>query len=139
MRADQPKAKSGYKMESIVKNGHNKVSTAFKKPEVAVSHLREGIALLLSRWNGLQMAVQNEWGGHDSLQKSHQLVLDIISWFSQSKGPLYNEDLENLLNESLLLSFNTEIEDGSIEEVAEQLMIMHEEYLNRNHYTKSST
>ncbi|KAL9389881.1 hypothetical protein Peur_018486 [Populus x canadensis] len=131
-------AKSGYKMESIVKNGHNKVSTTLKKPEVAVSHLREGIALLLSRWNGLQMAVQNEWGGHDSLQKSHQLVLDIFSWFSQSKGTLYTEDLENLLHESLLLSFNTEIEDGSIEEVAEQLMIMHEEYLNRNHYTKGS-
>ncbi|XP_061976920.1 pre-rRNA-processing protein TSR2 isoform X3 [Populus nigra] len=103
--------------QSIVKNGHNKVSTTLKKPEVAVSHLREGIALLLSRWNGLQMAVQNEWGGHDSLQKSHQLVLDIFSWFSQSKGTLYTEDLENLLHESLLLSFNTEIEDGSIEEI----------------------
>lgn len=32
-------------------------------------------------------------------------------------GPLYVEDLENLLHENLLLSFNTEIEDGSIEEV----------------------
>jgi len=27
------------------------------------------------------------------------------------------EEIENLLHESLLLSFNTEIEDGSIEEV----------------------
>ena len=32
-------------------------------------------------------------------------------------GPLYVEDLENLLQESLLLSFNTEIKDGSLEEV----------------------
>ncbi|KAF2284229.1 hypothetical protein GH714_019983 [Hevea brasiliensis] len=56
-------------------------------------------------------------GGRDSLQKSHRLATDILSWFSQSRGPIYVEDLENLLHESLLLSFNTEIEDGSIEEV----------------------
>lgn len=30
---------------------------------------------------------------------------------------LYVDDLETLLHESLLLSLNTEIEDGSIEEV----------------------
>ncbi|OAY27954.1 pre-rRNA-processing protein TSR2 homolog [Manihot esculenta] len=118
-------------MEPIYKN--NRVTV--QKPE-AVSHLREGIALLFSRWNGLQMAIQNEWGGHDSLQKSHQLATDVLSWFAQSRGPLYVEDLENLLHENLLLSFNTEIEDGSIEEVAEQLIMMHEEYLHRNHQTK---
>ncbi|GMY27388.1 pre-rRNA-processing protein TSR2 homolog [Fagus crenata] len=95
-------------------------------------HFQEEISLLLSRWNGLQMAVQNEWGGRDSLQKSHQLATDIFSWFSQSRAPLCVEDLENLLHESLLFSFNTEIEDGSIEEVAEQLMNMHEEYSHRN-------
>ncbi|XP_057991932.1 uncharacterized protein LOC110671088 [Hevea brasiliensis] len=115
-------------MESICKSNHLTV----QKPE-AVSHLQEGIALLFSRWNGLQMAIQNQWGGRDSLQKSHRLATDILSWFSQSRGPIYVEDLENLLHESLLLSFNTEIEDGSIEEVAEQLIMMHEEYLHRNH------
>ncbi|CAL5421542.1 unnamed protein product [Camellia sinensis] len=46
---------------------------------------------------------------------------------------LHVEDLENLLHESLLLTFNTDIEDGSIEEVAEQLMIMHEEFLQGSH------
>ncbi|KAM3755079.1 hypothetical protein ACB098_02G012700 [Castanea mollissima] len=75
------------------------------------------------------MAIQNQWGGHDSLQKSRQLEADIFSWFSQSKALLCVEDLENLLHECMLFSFNTEIEDGSIEEVAEQLMVMHEEYM----------
>lgn len=32
------------------------------------------------------MAIQNEWGGHDSLQKSHQLATDVLSWFAQSRG-----------------------------------------------------
>ncbi|XP_062157427.1 uncharacterized protein LOC133864981 [Alnus glutinosa] len=106
----------------------NRVGTSRQKGTDAVSSLGEEISFLLSRWNGLQMAVQNQWGGHDSLQKSHQLATDIFSWFSQSNASLYVEDLENLLHERMLFSFNTEIEDGSIEEVAEQLMIMHEEY-----------
>lgn len=44
------------------------------------------VSMLLSRWNGLQMAIENKWGGHDSLKKSEQLAYDIVSWFSQSKG-----------------------------------------------------
>ncbi|XXG77163.1 hypothetical protein AAC387_Pa08g1370 [Persea americana] len=101
----------------------------------SLSALSEGISLLLSRWTALQMAVQNEWGGRDSLQKSTQLSSDIFNWFSQSKGPHYIDDLENMLDECMVLSFNTEIEDGSVEEVAEQLMIMHEECLQGNYHS----
>ncbi|CAK9154391.1 unnamed protein product [Ilex paraguariensis] len=115
-------------MESVVAAAHS----GGLKP-VFLCPLHEGISKLLSQWTGLQMAVRNEWGGRDSIKKSEQLSSDILSWFSQSKEVLYVEDLENLLYESLLLSFNTEIEDGSIEEVAEQLMIMHDEYLQGDH------
>ncbi|KAJ4722476.1 pre-rRNA-processing protein TSR2-like [Melia azedarach] len=114
-------------------DGTNRVTHQNPKTTEAVSRLKEGIAFHLSRWNGLQMALQNQWGGRDSLQKSHQLAADILSWFFQSKAPLYVEDLETLLDESMLLSFNTEIEDGSIEEVAERLMITHEEYIHGDH------
>ena len=49
-----------------------------------MSKLCEGISRVLSTWNGSQMAIQNKWGGHDSYQKSQQLVIDIFAWFSQS-------------------------------------------------------
>ncbi|CAL5364057.1 unnamed protein product [Camellia sinensis] len=52
----------------------------------ATSVFREGISMHLSGWNGLQMAIQNKWGGSDSLKKFDQLTSDILSWFSQSKG-----------------------------------------------------
>ncbi|XP_028773518.1 pre-rRNA-processing protein TSR2 homolog [Neltuma alba] len=94
------------------------------------SRLEEGVRSVLSRWNGLQLAVHNQWGGSDSLQKSHHLASDLISSLSKSTEPVRLEDLENLLHESMLLTFNTDIEDGSIEEVAEQLAIIHEEYLH---------
>merc|ERR1712034_191785 len=96
------------------------------------SPLQERISKLLSQWTALQMAVQNEWGGCDSLEKSEQLAYDVLSWLFQSKELLQVEHLENLLHERLLLSFNTEIEDGSIEEVAEQLMIIREDHLHGN-------
>jgi hypothetical protein len=71
-------------MDSIT--GNRVGNTTRQKGAEAISSLGEEISFLLSRWNGLQMAVQNQWGGHDSLQKSHQLATDISSWFSQSKG-----------------------------------------------------
>lgn len=63
-----------------------KIGTDLQMAEALLSHLREGISLLLSRWTGLQMAVKNEWGGHDSLHKSKQLATDILSCFFQSNG-----------------------------------------------------
>ncbi|KAF8016793.1 hypothetical protein BT93_H2108 [Corymbia citriodora subsp. variegata] len=99
----------------------------------ALARLQEGIAMLFSRWRGLQLAIENQWGGTDSLQKYQQLVADLLLYFSCSEEALYAEDLENFLHECMLLSFNTEMEDGSIEEVAEHLMMLHAEYLQGRH------
>ncbi|XWS13652.1 hypothetical protein CRYUN_Cryun36dG0056600 [Craigia yunnanensis] len=104
-------------MGSLNGNDHSSFPSTRQKPEAA-SHLQQGITLLLSRWHGLQMAVQNQWGGHDFFQKSQQLAADVFFWFFQSKA-LQVEDLENLFHESMLLSLKTEIEDGSIEDIAE--------------------
>ncbi|KAJ9541857.1 hypothetical protein OSB04_028363 [Centaurea solstitialis] len=97
----------------------------------AVNQLREGIDLLLGRWSALQMAVQNEWGGRDTRQKVQQLAVDIYHWLIRPIEALYVDDLENVLDD-FMLSLNTEIDDGSIEEIAENLMIMHEECLEGN-------
>ncbi|MBA0615011.1 hypothetical protein Godav_015212, partial [Gossypium davidsonii] len=99
-------------------NNHSSLPSTHKKPDSSAAsrdRFLEGITVLLSRWHGLQMAVQNQWGGLDSFQKSQQLAADVFSWFIQSKAHRV-ENLENLLHESMLLSLNTEIEDGSIEE-----------------------
>lgn len=44
----------------------------------------------------------------------------VFSFLSCIAAPVPVEDLENLLHESMLLTFNTEIEDGSIEQVEPQ-------------------
>ncbi|ESW28467.1 hypothetical protein PHAVU_003G288900 [Phaseolus vulgaris] len=97
----------------------------------SIGLFNEGIGLLLFRWSALRTAVENEWGGRESRVKADQLVTDVLSWFTQSKDPLYIDDLEDILDQGML-SLNVEVEDGSVEEVAEKLMVMHEEFLDEN-------
>ncbi|KAK6147209.1 hypothetical protein DH2020_018121 [Rehmannia glutinosa] len=97
----------------------------------AAVQLQEGITLTLSRWAALRMAIENEWGGRDSLQKSQQLGDLLFHRLTQSKEQVYIDDIEDMLDE-FMLSLNTEIGDGSIEEIAENLMVMREECLEGN-------
>ncbi|KAJ3674758.1 hypothetical protein LUZ60_005374 [Juncus effusus] len=99
----------------------------------AVGMLSEGVSLVLGRWTGLQMAVAEQWGGRESRRKADELAADILSWFTQTKPPLYIDDLEELIDQTMIASFNAEIEDGSIEEIAEELMLMHEDCLKGNY------
>ncbi|XP_062215033.1 pre-rRNA-processing protein TSR2-like [Phragmites australis] len=99
----------------------------------AAAALGEGMWLVFGRWTALQMAVENQWGGRDSLAKADQLGDEILSWFCDSKGPHYYEDLVDMMYKSISESFNAVFEDGSIEEVAEQFLIMHEECLQSNY------
>ncbi|KAI3922488.1 hypothetical protein MKX01_006177 [Papaver californicum] len=88
----------------------------------------EGIYLILSRWTALQLALEYRSYDNFSCQKAEQLHADIFSWFTQSKE-LYIDDLEKVLEESMSESFDTDVDDESIGEVALHLMIMHEECL----------
>uniref|UniRef100_A0A0A9FYZ8 Pre-rRNA-processing protein TSR2 n=1 Tax=Arundo donax TaxID=35708 RepID=A0A0A9FYZ8_ARUDO len=99
----------------------------------AAAALGEGMGLVFGRWTALQMAVENQWGGRDSRAKADQLGASILSWFCHSKGPHYYEDLVDMMYSTISESFNADFEDGSIEEVAEQLLIMHEECLQSNY------
>ncbi|KAL5712596.1 hypothetical protein ACHQM5_014752 [Ranunculus cassubicifolius] len=100
------------------------------KPEY-LAVFSEGISRIFARWTALQMAIENEWGGRLSRNKADMLASDILSFFTHSsKEPLYIDDLEELLyaktDEYLLM----DVQDGSVEEIAEELMIMHEELLH---------
>ncbi|MED6182599.1 hypothetical protein PIB30_029957 [Stylosanthes scabra] len=100
----------------------------------SLSVFSEGIGFVLLRWSALRDAVENEWGGPDSRLKADNLATDILSWFTQSREPLYIDDLEDKLYDGMI-SLNVVVEDGSIEEVAENLMVMHEECLEGNFAT----
>ncbi|RVW79233.1 hypothetical protein CK203_045241 [Vitis vinifera] len=83
--------------------------------EEATHHLQQGIVMLLSQWSALQMAVQTS-GVVVSLASLPTNSPSTSSPGSHTPGPLYIDDLENILDEAML-SLNTMTEDGSIEEV----------------------
>jgi pre-rRNA-processing protein TSR2 len=57
-------------------------------PHATMEVFQEGIGLVLSRWSVLRTAVENEWGGWNSLIKAQQFAADIFSWFTQSRGTI---------------------------------------------------
>ena len=88
---------------------------------------REGLAGILARWTALQLAITNEWGGADSVQKGNEAVEELCDWFLKRKGGKYAEDLEELLIEILGDDFNVQCEDGSPREVARIACQMYEQ------------
>ncbi|KAI3983592.1 hypothetical protein MKX01_000604 [Papaver californicum] len=84
-------------------NGGTATDPSFPSPPkvltpLSLSAFSEGISLVLSLRTALQMAIQNEWGGRDS-------------------QPLYIDDLEEILSDTMTLSFNVELDDGSEKEL----------------------
>jgi pre-rRNA-processing protein TSR2 len=46
----------------------------------------EGVKLLLSKWTALQLAVENRWGGRDSVEKANDAIDEILEWFYRRRG-----------------------------------------------------
>ncbi|KAL8129383.1 hypothetical protein V2J09_018538 [Rumex salicifolius] len=93
----------------------------------------QGISLLLSKWSALQFAIQEESGGRNTRAKALKLESDLFNWFTKTtKGDV---DLDDLLYDAMLQTLNVVVDDGSIEEVADKLLAMHEECFVGNYKT----
>lgn len=81
----------------------------------------DGINMVLHRWAALRMAVENEWGGRDSLQKAQQLGHNLFNFLSQSRGIFHNSrslllrDQESLLRDCMFraVNYGNRIQDSS--------------------------
>ncbi|XP_058747162.1 uncharacterized protein LOC131620167 [Vicia villosa] len=89
----------------------------------------EGIGYILNRWAALRTAVDFMWGGDNSHLKAQQLIADVCSWFAQSRGPFYIDDLKTLIYEGMNDAFDLEIFDGSDKDMAEEILAIREECL----------
>ncbi|KQK17648.1 pre-rRNA-processing protein TSR2 [Brachypodium distachyon] len=95
--------------------------------------LGEAIRLVFARWTTLQVAVENEWGGRDSRAKADQFGESILSWFCRSKGPYFFEDLVDMMEDKIVKSFNADLDNNSVQDVADQLLFIHEQCLQSNY------
>ena len=74
---------------------------AVRMPDEHVLAFKQGLAGLLNRWTALQLAITNEWGGAESVQKGEAMREELEDWFLKRRGGKYAEDLEELLAEIL--------------------------------------
>jgi len=66
------------------------------------------------RWETLQMAITQGWGGRNSQEKADQLVEDVVNMFS-GETPPFQDEIEDVLLEACSVEFNCDVQDGSAE------------------------
>eukprot|EP00002_Diphylleia_rotans_P025621 TRINITY_DN5070_c0_g3_i1.p1 TRINITY_DN5070_c0_g3~~TRINITY_DN5070_c0_g3_i1.p1 ORF type:complete len:205 (+),score=57.66 TRINITY_DN5070_c0_g3_i1:45-659(+) len=93
--------------------------------DAQVKQLKEGIEAILSRWTVLCLAVQNQWGGPETKTKYKEMKSTILDWMNGAD--LFQDEVEDLLDDFLVNDFCTEAQDGSIGLVAKGLIKMYNE------------
>ena len=79
------------------------------------------IALALSTWSALTLAVQNSWGGPDSSEKRDWFagaISDLISTTPDADVEYVEEFMLQIMNDE----FDVNVEDGSGEEIAAKII-----------------
>ena len=86
--------------------------------------LLRGIEAVFERWTALTLAIQNEWGGQNSVLKARALVEETLEFLQKEKK---NDSIEDFLFDCIAEDFNVQLEDESHEEVGKVLRQMREE------------
>ncbi|KAF9092277.1 hypothetical protein BGX29_010525 [Mortierella sp. GBA35] len=87
---------------------------------------REGVVYLFHSWTALKLAVDGEWGGHDSAEKREWFIDTIVDYFSENGKNVDTFDLEDILLQIMNDEFSIMLEDKSeqhISKVLEQLYL----------------
>ncbi|UKJ88955.2 rRNA accumulation- protein [Theileria orientalis] len=84
-----------------------------------------------SHMTALNLAVDNNWGGDDSLSKKELLVRNVIDFCLKAKE-LYADEIEDMLIVKLDEYFSVNLEDGSEVEIASILVKLHQTCSNND-------
>ncbi|KAG9127353.1 hypothetical protein FRC07_014649 [Ceratobasidium sp. 392] len=91
-----------------------------------------GILALLDGWDVLKLAISEGWGGPESYEKRTWLASVIVDEFDTSSNPPSNttapprtpdqDDIADLILQALSDEFDVDVEDGSVERIAESIV-----------------
>lgn len=82
-------------------------------PEMA---FEEGVEIAFSRWEALNIAVNN-LGGGDGNEKVEEFITTALEWFADEKDKICWDDVEGWLQEVLSEEFHIDAQDGSCEQM----------------------
>ncbi|KAG8998102.1 hypothetical protein FRB90_012363 [Tulasnella sp. 427] len=96
--------------------------TSQPAPNSSLVLFARGVIALLASWPVLWIAIDQAWGGPDSLQKRTFLASEIVDAFEEaqarSKSAPDFDDVEVLILQAMAEEFNCEVDDGSSESIA---------------------
>ena len=82
-----------------------------------------GCALAMGRWGALGLAVENGWGGAEGAEeRARGLCAAAAELVAREKGQLARYEVEEFLEDEAERLFMLQCEDGSVEEVALELL-----------------
>mmetsp|Transcript_19436 Transcript_19436/g.27124 ORF Transcript_19436/g.27124 Transcript_19436/m.27124 type:complete len:196 (+) Transcript_19436:65-652(+) len=89
-------------------------------PQQKWSHFTDGVNAVFSKWTALVLAVENGWGGLNSRRKAESMQEECLDMFKN--GKVYPDELIELFYDWFLQDFNTDPQDGSVEQVSRLLV-----------------
>ncbi|RIA96477.1 Pre-rRNA-processing protein TSR2-domain-containing protein [Glomus cerebriforme] len=96
----------------------------------------QGVSLLFkTQWTALKLAVDMQWGGHDSEDKRDWLIGVIVDYFDKNGKNTDIDDLGTILNQVMIDEFNTLLEDDSAYQVSQDLIKIYNECIQGNYLT----
>ncbi|KAJ1921932.1 rRNA accumulation- protein [Mycoemilia scoparia] len=93
----------------------------------------EGIDHVFAKWTALLLAVENEWGGPDSIEKRDWMVDMVVDLFDKDGKNVIPEDVEDRLLQIMEDEFQTQIEDSSARDIGVIVCQMFKECIHGDH------
>ncbi|ORX48741.1 hypothetical protein DM01DRAFT_1338394 [Hesseltinella vesiculosa] len=94
---------------------------------------QKGVKLILYSWTALRLAVEQDWGGVDSVEKRDWMVDVITDYFGQHGKKVDIEEIEDILTQIMNDEFETLLEDDSGYVVAKHLVEVFHQCINGNY------
>lgn len=93
-------------------------------PDPIIVLFARGVIARLNTWPVLSLAVDNSWGGPDSSDKRTWMASVVVDSFDPSQNPETPDDVyvEEQLLQIMSDEFDADIEDGSAENVAKDIV-----------------
>ncbi|CAO3657875.1 unnamed protein product [Umbelopsis vinacea] len=93
----------------------------------------EGLTYVLQSWSALKLAVEQEWGGPDSVAKRDWMAETLVEYFGANAKKLDEFDVEDILVQIMSDEFHTDLEDGSAYAVSKHLVTMFNQCIHGDH------
>jgi pre-rRNA-processing protein TSR2 len=98
--------------------------SALAQPPIDAAQIyNNAVRAIFSRWTLLRLAVDQGWADGDEAQKANELVERVLELVAPTvRRPPDESEIADFLHDAIEGTFNSQAEDGSVEEIAQTIM-----------------